>query len=161
VTRPSWDDYFMSMAVLASSRSTCLRRRVGAVIVLDRMLLSTGYNDTPRGLPNCGEGGCPRCAGEVPPGSGHETCLCIHAEQNAIIQAAYHGVAIAGATLYCAPQPCLVCAKMIANVGLVRVVYAGDYPDPAAARLLLDAGVELVHYPGPLSALQVQLPSGG
>lgn len=161
MTRPSWDDYFMSMAVLASSRSTCLRRRVGAVIVLDRMLLSTGYNDTPRGLPNCGDGGCPRCAGAVPPGTGHETCLCIHAEQNAIIQAAYHGVAIANATLYCTHHPCLVCAKMIVNAGLKRVVYAGDYPDPEAARLLENAGVELVHYPGPLSALQVQLPTGG
>ncbi|MDR5708676.1 MAG: deaminase, partial [Armatimonadota bacterium] len=91
-------------------------------------------------------------------GTGHDTCLCIHAEQNAILQAAYHGVAIAGATLYCTHQPCLVCAKMIANVGLLRVVYAGDYPDPTAASLLQEAGVELVHYPGPLSALQVPPP---
>lgn len=146
MTRPSWDEYFMSMASLAASRSTCLRRRVGAVIVKDRMVLSTGYNDTPRGRPNCGEGGCPRCAGEAPPGTGHDTCLCIHAEQNAIIQAAYHGVSIAGGALYCTHQPCLVCAKMIVNAGLVRVVYGGDYPDAAAARLLRDAGVELVRH---------------
>ncbi|MCS7173762.1 MAG: cytidine/deoxycytidylate deaminase family protein [Armatimonadetes bacterium] len=157
--RPSWDDYFMSMAVLVSSRSTCLRRRVGAVIVLNRMVLSTGYNDTPRGLRNCGEGGCPRCAGEAPSGTGHDTCLCIHAEQNAILQAAYHGVAIAGGTLYCTHQPCLVCAKMIANVGIARVVYTGDYPDPVAAQLLKEAGVELAHYPGPLSALRVLPPA--
>jgi dCMP deaminase len=143
----------MSMAALAATRSTCLRRRVGAVVVKDRMVLSTGYNDTPRGLRNCGDGGCARCAGDAPPGTGHDTCLCIHAEQNAIIQAAYHGVAIAGAALYCTYQPCLVCAKMIVNAGIRRVVYAGDYPDPAAAELLREAGVELVRYTGPLTAL--------
>ncbi|MDQ7800236.1 MAG: cytidine/deoxycytidylate deaminase family protein [Armatimonadota bacterium] len=151
--RPGWDEYFMSMAALAATRSTCTRRRVGAVVVKDRMVLSTGYNDTPRGLRNCGDGGCARCAGATPPGTGHDTCLCIHAEQNAIIQAAYHGVAIAGATLYSTYQPCLVCAKMIVNAGIRRVVYAGDYPDPMAARLLQEAGVELVRYTGPLQAL--------
>ncbi len=151
--RPSWDEYFMSMAALAATRSTCVRRRVGAVIVKERMVLSTGYNDTPRGIRNCGEGGCARCAGDAPPGTAHDTCLCIHAEQNAIIQAAYHGVAIAGATLYCTVQPCLVCAKMIVNAGIRRVVYAGEYPDPAAARLLQEAGVELVQYTGPVEAL--------
>lgn len=143
----------MSMAALAATRSTCTRRRVGAVVVKDRMVLSTGYNDTPRGLRNCGEGGCARCAGDAAPGTAHDTCLCIHAEQNAIIQAAYHGVAIAGAVLYCTVQPCLVCAKMIVNAGIRRVVYAGDYPDPAASHLLREAGVELVQYSGPLDAL--------
>ncbi len=147
----------MSMAALAATRSTCVRRRVGAVVVKDRMVLSTGYNDTPRGLRNCGEGGCGRCAGEAPPGTGHDTCLCIHAEQNAILQAAYHGVSIAGAVLYCTHQPCLVCAKMIANAGIRTVVYAGDYPDPAASRLLRDAGVELVQYTGTLGALTAAL----
>lgn len=153
--RPSWDEYFMSMAALAATRSTCLRRRVGAVIVKDRMVLSTGYNDTPRGLRNCGEGGCSRCAGEAPSGTAHDTCLCIHAEQNAILQAAYHGVAIAGGVLYCTIQPCLGCAKIIANAGICKVVYAGEYPDPAAARLLREAGVELVQYTGPLRAMAV------
>ena len=153
MARPGWDEYFMSMAALAASRSTCIRRRVGAVIVKDRMVLSTGYNDTPRGLRNCGEGGCQRCAGDVLSGTAHEACLCIHAEQNAILQAAYHGVAIAGGVLYCTVQPCLVCAKMIANAGLRKVVYAGDYPDPAAVRLLQEANVELVRYTGPLQAL--------
>lgn len=149
--RPPWDEYFMRMAHLAATRSTCLRRKVGAVIVKDRMVLSTGYNDTPRGLPNCGDGGCERCASDVPPGQGHDTCLCLHAEQNAILQAAYHGVAIAGGTLYCTHQPCLICAKMIVNVGLRRLVFAGEYPDPLAREVLEQAGVELsqVKVPGP------------
>ncbi|MDI6773170.1 MAG: dCMP deaminase family protein [bacterium] len=144
MSRPSWDTYFMRMAQLASSRSTCLRRQVGAIVVKDRMVLSTGYNDTPRGLPNCGDGGCKRCAGDAPPGTGHDTCLCLHAEQNTIIQAAYHGVAIAGATIYVTHQPCLTCAKMILNSGLRRVVFSGEYPDEAARRVLELGGVELV-----------------
>lgn len=137
----------MRMAHLASSRSTCLRRQVGALVVKERMVLSTGYNDTPRGLPNCGDGGCVRCASDVPPGAGHDTCLCLHAEQNAIIQAAYHGVSIAGAAIYVTHQPCLVCAKMILNAGIRRVVFAGDYPDPTAREMLEAAGVELVRSP--------------
>jgi dCMP deaminase len=144
MSRPSWDTYFMNMAHLAASRSTCLRRHVGAVIVKDRMLLSTGYNDTPRGLPNCGDGGCERCASDAPSGTGHDTCLCLHAEQNAIIQAAYHGVGIGGAVIYVTHQPCLVCAKMILNAGIRRVVFAGEYPDPLARRVLEDGGVALV-----------------
>ena len=147
MTRPSWDEYFMSLARLAATRSTCLRRHVGAVIVKDRMLLSTGYNDTPRGLRNCGDGGCARCASDAAAGTGLDTCLCLHAEQNAIIQAAYHGVAIAGGTIYCTHQPCLTCAKMVVNAGLVRIVYAAPYPDPVAEQLLHDASVELVRFP--------------
>lgn len=141
--RPSWDEYFMRMAVLAASRSTCLRRRVGGVVVKDRMVLSTGYNDTPRGLPNCGDGGCARCASDAPSGQALDTCLCLHAEQNAIIQAAYHGVAINGATIYTTHQPCLTCAKMIVNVGIRRIVFAGDYPDPLALQMLTEARVVL------------------
>lgn len=141
--RPSWDQYFMRMAVLAASRSTCLRRRVGAVVVKDRMVLSTGYNDTPRGLPNCGDGGCARCASDAPSGQALDTCLCLHAEQNGIIQAAYHGVAINGATIYTTHQPCLTCAKMIVNVGIRRIVFAGDYPDPLARQMLTEARVAL------------------
>jgi dCMP deaminase len=144
MARPSWDEYFMRMAGLAASRSTCLRRTVGAVIVKERMVLSTGYNDTPRGLPNCGDGGCERCRSDAPSGTGHDTCLCLHAEQNAIIQAAYHGVGISSATIYVTHQPCLTCAKMILNAGLRRVVFAGEYPDPLARRVLEDGGVELV-----------------
>jgi len=147
MARPSWDEYFMSLARLAATRSTCLRRHVGAVIVKDRMLLSTGYNDTPRGLRNCGDGGCARCASDAAAGTGLDTCLCLHAEQNAIIQAAYHGVAIAGGAIYCTHQPCLTCAKMVVNAGLVRIVYAAPYPDRVAEQLLQDASVELVRFP--------------
>lgn len=133
----------MRMAVLAATRSTCLRRHVGAVIVQERMVLSTGYNDTPRGLPNCGDGGCARCASDAPSGVGLDTCLCLHAEQNAIIQAAYHGVSISGAAIYTTHQPCLTCAKMIVNAGIRRIVFAGDYPDPLALEMLRQAGVTL------------------
>jgi len=147
MARPSWDEYFMSLARLAATRSTCLRRHVGAVIVKDRMLLSTGYNDTPRGLRNCGDGGCARCASDAAAGTGLDTCLCLHAEQNAIIQAAYHGVGIAGGAIYCTHQPCLTCAKMVVNAGLVRIVYAAPYPDRVAEQLLQDASVELVRFP--------------
>ncbi len=143
VTRPDWDTYFMRMAVLAASRSTCRRRKVGAVIVKAQMVLSTGYNDTPRGLPNCGDGGCARCASDAPSGTALDTCFCLHAEQNAIIQAAYHGVAIAGATMYATHQPCLTCAKMIVNVGIRRIVFAGAYPDSLALELLQRAEVVL------------------
>lgn len=142
--RPDWDSYFIKMAELAATRSTCLRRRVGAVIVKDRMVLATGYNDTPRGVPNCGDGGCARCAGDAPSGMGHDTCLCIHAEMNCVIQAAYHGVSINGAGIYVTHQPCLVCAKMILNAGIRRVVFAGDYPDALAREMLEAAGVDLV-----------------
>ncbi len=144
MSRPSWDEYFSRMAGLAATRSTCLRRRVGAVIVKERMVLSTGYNDTPRGVPNCGDGGCARCASDAPSGVGLDTCLCLHGEQNAIIQAAYHGVSIAGASIYVTHQPCLTCAKMILNAGIRRVVFSGDYPDPTARSMLESAGVELV-----------------
>jgi dCMP deaminase len=132
------------MAHLASTRSTCLRRHVGAVIVKDRMVLSTGYNDTPRGVPNCGDGGCARCASDAPTGVGLDTCLCLHAEQNSLLQAAYHGVSVNGATIYVTHQPCLTCAKMILNAGIRRVVFAGDYPDPVARQMLEAAGAELV-----------------
>lgn len=135
----------MSLARLAATRSTCLRRRVGAVIVKDRMVLSTGYNDTPRGMKNCGDGGCDRCRSGAAPGTALDTCLCLHAEQNAIIQAAYHGVSIAGGMIYSTHQPCLTCAKMIVNSGITRIVYHEPYPDALAERMLCDAAVEVVH----------------
>ncbi len=152
--KPSWDEYFMRMAILAASRSTCVRRHVGAVVVKDRMILSTGYNDTPRGLPNCGDGGCARCESDAPSGQTLDTCLCLHAEQNAIIQAAYHGVAIAGATIYTTHQPCLTCAKMIVNVGIRRIVFAGDYPDPLAFEMLQEAAVALDRVAAPAVVLE-------
>jgi dCMP deaminase len=138
----------MSLAHLAATRSTCLRRRVGAVIVKDRMVLSTGYNDTPRGIRNCGDGGCERCQSDAASGTSLDTCLCLHAEQNAVIQAAYHGVAIAGAALYCTHQPCLTCAKIIVNSGIIRIVYDRPYPDPVAERLLREASVDLARQTG-------------
>lgn len=154
MARPTWDEYFMSLARLAATRSTCLRRQVGAVIVKDRMLLSTGYNDTPRGLPNCGDGGCARCRSGAPAGSGLDTCLCLHAEQNAIIQAAFHGVEVAGGMIYCTHQPCLTCAKMIVNAGLTRIVYESPYPDPVAEQLLRDAAIDLARVPAGESVRQ-------
>jgi dCMP deaminase len=138
----------MSLAHLAATRSTCLRRQVGAVMVKDRMVLSTGYNDTPRGIRNCGDGGCDRCRSDAASGTSLDTCLCLHAEQNAVIQAAYHGVAIAGAAIYCTHQPCLTCAKIIVNSGIVRIVYDGPYPDPVAERLLREAQVDLARHTG-------------
>lgn len=144
--KPDWDTYFVKMAHLASTRSTCLRRHVGAVIVKDRMVLSTGYNDTPRGVPNCGDGGCGRCASDVPSGTSHDTCLCIHAEMNCVLQAAYHGVSVAAGTLYCTYLPCLSCAKVLVNVGIRRIVFEGHYPDPLSLELLTRANVEVVRH---------------
>ena len=130
--RPSWHEYFMSMAELAASRSTCLRRRVGAVLVKDRRILCSGYNGAPSGLPHCRETGCLRKQLNVPSGEKHELCRGVHAEQNAIIQAACHGISIKGATLYCTNQPCSICAKMIINAGIIKVYFRDRYNDPMA-----------------------------
>jgi dCMP deaminase len=133
--RPSWDDYFMGIALQVARRSTCDRARVGAIIVKDRRILTTGYNGSPAGLPHCDEIGHLMIAGH---------CVrTLHAEQNAIIQAALHGVGVAGSTLYVTHQPCLTCAKMIINAGIRRVVFAGHYPDQHAVAFLKDAGVVL------------------
>jgi dCMP deaminase len=125
--RPTWDEYFMEIAHVVSKRSNCSRRKVGAVIMARNHILSAGYNGTPRGVKNCFEGGCPRCAGKTPSGKGLDECLCTHAEQNAICQAALHGVAIDGSTIYITLSPCLTCAKLIINSGIKEVVYDGDY----------------------------------
>jgi dCMP deaminase len=125
--RPSWDEYFMGIAEVVASRSNCIRRHVAAVIVKDRHILSTGYNGTPHGVKNCFEGGCPRCAGVTESGSHLEECLCVHAEQNAICQAAFFGHAVRDATIYITISPCLTCAKLIINSGIKEVVYGGDY----------------------------------
>jgi dCMP deaminase len=137
--RPSWDDYFMGIALQVARRSTCDRARVGAIIVKDRRILTTGYNGSPAGLPHCDEIGHLMI-------SGH--CVrTLHAEQNAIIQAALHGVGVAGSTMYVTHQPCLTCAKMIINAGIRRVVFAGQYPDHHAVTFLKDAGVVLDLHP--------------
>ncbi len=125
--RPLWDDYFMEIAHVVAKRSNCLRRSVGAVVVRDRHILSTGYNGTPRHVKNCFEGGCPRCSGKAVSGTHLDECLCTHAEQNAICQAACYGVSIEGSSIYVTISPCLTCAKMIINAGIREVVYAGDY----------------------------------
>ena len=125
--RPSWDEYFMEIAHVVAKRSNCSRRHVGAVIEKANHILSAGYNGTPRGVKNCFEGGCPRCAGKTPSGKGLEECLCVHAEQNAICQAALFGHALEGSTIYITLSPCLTCAKLIINSGIKEVVYDGDY----------------------------------
>ncbi|MCK9268355.1 MAG: cytidine/deoxycytidylate deaminase family protein [Alkaliphilus sp.] len=139
--RPSWDEYFIEIAEVVKTRSTCLRRQVGAIIVKDKQILSTGYNGAPTGLKHCEETGCLREQLEVPSGERHELCRGLHAEQNAIIQASLHGVKIEGATIYVTTQPCVVCAKMIINSGIKRVVYRGDYPDKLSARMLEESGI--------------------
>lgn len=141
--RPSWDDYFMDIARVVASRSTCLRRGVGAVLVGGRRLLTTGYNGTPGGLRHCQETGCLREQLKVPSGERHELCRGLHAEQNAIIQAAIYGISIKGATLYCTLFPCVVCAKMLINVGIVTLVVGIDYPDLLAKQLFEEAGIKI------------------
>ncbi|MDP8255383.1 MAG: cytidine/deoxycytidylate deaminase family protein [Candidatus Alcyoniella australis] len=145
-SRPDWDTYFIEFSHLASKRSTCLRRKVGAVIVKDRNILATGYNGAPKGLPHCAETGCERQRQNVPSGQRHELCRGLHAEQNAIIQAAYHGTSIKGATLYCNTFPCVICAKMIINAGIQRIVYEAQYADELSAQMLQQSGIELLRY---------------
>ena len=126
-SRPDWDTYFMDIAQVVKSRSNCLRRDVAAVVTRDHRIVSTGYNGTPTGIRNCFEGGCARCAGDSASGENLGECVCAHAEENAIVQAAYYGVALAGATLYCTDSPCLICAKMIISAGIREVVYESEY----------------------------------
>ena len=142
--RLSWDDYFMEITRLVAKRSTCLRRHVGAIIVRDKRILATGYNGAPRGLPHCSETGCLREKMGIPSGQNQELCRGLHAEQNAIIQAALSGVSIEDSQLYSVTQPCIVCAKMIINAGIKRVVFEEPYPDPLAEQMLEEAGVEMI-----------------
>lgn len=139
-TRPDWDEYFMNLADLAATRSTCLRRQVGAIIVSEHRVLATGYNGAPKNLPHCLEVGCKREELKIPSGQRQEICRAIHAEQNAIIQAAQHGVPVKDATVYCTNQPCSTCAKMILNLDVNRIVFRSPYPDELAVNLLEEAG---------------------
>lgn len=145
--RPSWDEYFFNIAELVRSRANCLRRQVGAVIVKDYRILSTGYNGTPHGIKNCSQGGCERCLkrdkGEIDRYEYEESCICLHAEQNAIIQAAYLGVSTKDATLYCTTNPCSSCAKMLINAGVKRVVCRIEHHDQEGINLLKKAGVKV------------------
>lgn len=143
-TRPGWDEYFMNIAKVVALRSNCLKRKVAAVIVRDKRIVSTGYNGTPRGVTNCNEGGCPRCNSFAKSGSGLEDCYCSHAEENSITQSAYHGVNIKGATLYTTFSPCLLCTKMIINSGIAEVIYNTDYPmGETSLKLLHQARVKV------------------
>ncbi|WP_052314873.1 deoxycytidylate deaminase [Desulfosporosinus meridiei] len=144
--RPSWDSYFMQMAQVVAERSTCLRRQVGAVMVKDKQILSTGYNGSPSGLRHCAEVGCLRQSLGVPSGERHEICRAVHAEQNALVQAAKHGVAITGADLYTTHQPCVLCTKLLINAGIIRVVYTYAYPDKLAVQMADEAGLKLVKF---------------
>ncbi len=141
--RPGWDEYFIDIAHVVARRSNCRRRQVAALIVVEKRIISTGYNGTPRGIKNCYEGGCPRCAGDSKSGANLGDCICAHAEENAIVQAAYHGISVRGGTLYSTISPCLMCAKMIINAGLKEVVYEHDYHFQKTVRdLFRKAGVK-------------------
>lgn len=142
VQRPSWDEYFMNIAKVVASRSNCMKRKVAAIIVKDKRVVSTGYNGTPRGTRNCNEGGCPRCNRFATSGTALEECLCSHGEENAIVQASYHGVSLKDAIIYTTFAPCLQCAKMIINSGIREVIYNMDYPlNDSAFRLFQEAGI--------------------
>jgi dCMP deaminase len=146
--RPSWETYFMDITALVAKRTTCIRRAVGAVIVKDKRILSTGYNGAPSGVPHCTEVGCLREKLNVESGMRHELCRGIHAEQNAIIQAAYHGVSVKGASLYCTTQPCSICAKMIINAGITTIYYRASYSDELARDMLAEAGIAMIQISG-------------
>jgi dCMP deaminase len=142
--RPDWDDYFMNIARVVAARGNCVKRKVAAVITVDRRIIATGYNGTPRGTTNCNEGGCPRCNSFAPGGADLGECLCSHAEENAITHSAYHGVSVRGGTLYTTLCPCLMCTKMIINAGIAEVVYSAEYPlGDVSLRLLREAGVKV------------------
>lgn len=146
--RPSWDEYFMEVAKVVKSRSTCLSSAKGAVLVLGRQIISTGYNGTPAGTKHCDEGGCARCMavyeGRLKSGKDLENCACCHGEENAIVQAAKNGIQTSGCTLYSTHSPCTFCSKMIINAGIRKVVASTAYPDQLGVRLMKEAGLELV-----------------
>ena len=143
MARPSWDEYFLEIAALVKTRSTCLRRQVGAVFVRERRVLATGYNGAPSGLRHCEEVGCIRDREGVPSGERHELCRGTHAEQNAMLQAAHHGVSLNESILYCTDQPCVLCAKMLINAGVKKIIALGGYPDELSIEMLGEAGISL------------------
>jgi len=139
--RPSWDSYFMDIARTVATRSTCLRRQVGAVVVRNRRILATGYNGAPSGIAHCAEVGCLREKMGVPAGQRHEICRGSHAEQNVLVQAARHGVSVEGGTLYCTNEPCAICTKLLINAGVKEIVFERPYPDDLARQLRAEAGL--------------------
>lgn len=143
MTRPSWDEYFMSIAEQVATRATCSRRQIGAVLVKGKRILATGYNGVPIGLAHCDTVGCLREQLGIPSGTQHELCRGLHAEQNAVIQAARHGIAMDGATIYSTTQPCVMCSKILLNSGVVDIVYRDEYPDALAASLIAESGISI------------------
>lgn len=144
--RPSWDDYFMEIANVVRKRSTCIRRQIGAVIVKDNRILTTGYNGVPPKMKHCSEAGCLREKLHVPSGQRHELCRALHAEQNAVIQAAKNGIPIDGSTIYITAQPCIICAKILIASGIKKIVYSGEYPDELSLQMLNESSIEVVKY---------------
>jgi dCMP deaminase len=144
--RPEWDEYFMQVADVVSRRSTCIRRNIGAVIVKDKRILSTGYNGAPSGLPHCTQIGCLRKELGVPSGERTEICRGLHAEQNALIQAAKYGISVEGSTIYSTAEPCSMCAKMLINAGITRVVYRDPYPDELSRKLFKESKMIVEQY---------------
>ena len=150
--RPGWDDYYIGIARAVAARSSCARRQVGALVVVERAIISTGYNGTPVGVRNCSDGGCPRCQSNAAPGEGYDTCLCVHAEQNAIVLAARHGNATNGGVLYATLRPCFGCTKESIQAGLRELVYDEPYEygaglEEAFRRLIAESGVALRQHP--------------
>lgn len=141
--RPSWDEYFLEVAVLVSKRATCLRRRVGAVLVKDKKILATGYNGAPSGLKHCIDIGCLRERLNIPSGERQELCRGLHAEQNVLLQAALYGVSTRGSILYVTNQPCIICAKMLINAGILEIGISGDYPDKMARQFFKEAKIKV------------------
>lgn len=144
--RPSWEEYFLQLAQVVATRSTCTRRQVGAVLVRDKRILATGYNGVPAGLAHCTDVGCLREQLGIPSGQRQEICRGLHGEQNAILQCAVHGIPTGGSTLYCTHEPCVTCAKMLAGCGIQRVVFLEHYPDPLGREILREAGIVSVPY---------------
>ncbi|OGX16457.1 MAG: cytidine deaminase [Omnitrophica WOR_2 bacterium RBG_13_41_10] len=141
--RPSWDEYFLEVARLVAKRATCLRRRVGAVLVKDKKIVATGYNGAPSGLKHCIDIGCIREKLKIPSGERHELCRGLHAEQNVILQAALYGASTKGSTLYVTNQPCVICAKMLINAGIKEIVISDGYPDKLSKKFLKDAKIKI------------------
>ncbi len=148
--RPSWDDYFLKLAIVVSKRSNCIRRQVGAVMVQGKHIIATGYSGTPTGITNCSDGGCKRCLSRakntLKENERKDLCICLHAEENAILQSAYHGATTKGATLYSITAPCLQCTKSLINAGIGRVVFAKTYKDDLGIKLLKRAAVVVIRF---------------
>lgn len=148
MNRPDWDEYFMQIAQDTKTRSNCLTRQVGAIIVKDKRIIATGYNGTPMGIKNCFDGGCERCLkrkkGQIQSGEDEDKCICVHAEQNALLQSAYHGISTKDGILFTTASPCRNCAKMIINSGIKRIIAEEKYPDEIAISLFKQAGIDLV-----------------